>query len=79
MKFQYTKKVSVGLEEEVEALASSLTTFCYIVPPNTMDAGQPSHLMKRETEGQRGKIDQSHSASQWQSWSLHSAQGPVLG
>ena len=44
-----------------------------------MDAGQPSHLMKRETEGQRGKIDQSHAASQWQSWSLDSAQGPVLG
>lgn len=35
MKFQYTKKVSVGLEEEVEALASSLTTFCYIVPPHS--------------------------------------------
>ena len=40
--------------------------------------------MRRETEAQRGKIDQGHSASQWQGWSLHPglwtpAQGPVLG
>lgn len=48
----------MGLEEEVGALASPFTPPHHILltcSSNIVDAGQPTHLTKRETEAQGGK------------------------
>lgn len=47
----------MGLEEEVGALVSPFTPPHHILltrSSNIMETGQPSHLLKRETEAQRG-------------------------
>lgn len=84
MKFQYTK-VQMGLEE-AEALVSPLMPPAshHTIPAlssNTLDAGQPSHVMKRKTEARRSKIDQGLSgrAGLYTQVSRLPAQGPVLG